>query len=71
MKNRITIEGIQYVREDTLLTTDEVLRVKSVEPFYRENGEYLRLMFDMPFAKFNVGDEVVIHNLTKLRRLKK
>lgn len=71
MKDRIQIDGIWYVKEDTLLTTTETLFIKSVEAFYREKGEYLRLMFDMPLAKFNVGDEIVIHNLTKLRKLRK
>lgn len=68
MKDRINIEGIWYVREDTLLVSSEKLRVEGVEPIYSDGLAKLKLVFYMPSAKFNVGDEIVIHNLTKLRK---
>lgn len=71
MKDRIQIDGVWYKREDTLLRTDETLRVEGVEPIYSDDEAKLKLVFHMPKNKFNVGDEVVIHNLTKLRKAKK
>lgn len=70
-KNKIQIDGTWYVREDILLTTNETLRIEGVEPIYSNEMPKLKLVFYMPSVKFNVGDEIVIHNLTKLRKLRK